>query len=551
MNSDSPLPLTSTPSYHSPAQGQLWPGLDQHLDPLYQIPRLHVTSRPLCTADYQHMDLSDPEAALQRLDTQCLFASQISSREDQTSELEQDSDFSLSQLSEIPKQEETWYKRRTASLLRGASFASSERGSFEPTVFSFVDSVMEVEEEGMMTSNMRVFLDGTASHERFALEPPKLVKLSPKILPPLTTPHLSISFVETDSYDQSPLLHKLMLCSHHTTYAQLQYSLLCSGHRLSLPLEFSTGHSRALIHHSATQPFDSFLHAVCLRPLIQHRVLTLQCGAEHCLAVTVNGQVLSWGSGQAGCLGHGDHNSRINPTIVDGLNSVCVISADCGAYHSAAVTLDGGLWTWGRGDAGQLGLAPARLDKDTVGCFSLSPAPVTYFARRNSHVRAVACGEAHTLVLDRVGVVYSCGWNEDGQTGQSTAISNLAPIFSPEDPVTKVSAGSLHSCALTQSGKLYTWGSGVQGQLGLGSQMQGTRSPIQVLSNAKVIDVVCGHSSVMCLTSEMQAYGWGRGVAGQLEETFPQGSEVVCFQPTLLGEVDPVHRLLCPFLLLE
>ena len=546
MNPDSPLPLTSSPSFRPPGQGQLWSGLEPSLDPLYQVSRLHAASVPLLLCHYQHMDLADPEAALQRLDTQCLFASQISSHENQTSELDQDSDFSLSQLSEIPKQEETWYKRRTASLLRGASFASSERGSLEPTMLSFVESVMEVEEEGLMASNMRVFLDGTASHQRFALDPVRLVKLQPKELPPLTTPHLSISFVETDSYDQSPLLRKLMLCSQHPAHAQLHYSLLCSGHRLSLPLEFSTGHSRAVVHHTDAQPFDAFLNAVCLRPLMQHKVVTLCCGAEHGLAVTVSGQVLTWGSGQAGCLGHGDHISRVSPTLVDGLNSVCVVSADCGAYHSTAVTLDGGLWTWGRGDAGQLGLAPARLDRDSVGCFCLSPAPVTYFTRRNSHVRAVACGEAHTLVLDRIGVVYSCGWNEDGQTAQSSSISNLAPAFTPEDPVAKVSAGSLHSCALTQSGRLYIWGSGVQGQLGLGSQMQGTRSPLQVLSTAKVLDVVCGHSSVLCLTGDLQVYGWGRGVAGQLEDSFPPGSEVVCFQPKLLGEVDPVHRLLCP-----
>lgn len=36
----------------------------------------------------------------------------------------------------------------------------------------------------------------------------------------------------------------------------------------------------------------------------------ISCGFEHCLAL-VDGQVLSWGYGGSGCLGHSDYNTVI------------------------------------------------------------------------------------------------------------------------------------------------------------------------------------------------------------------------------------------------
>ena len=41
---------------------------------------------------------------------------------------------------------------------------------------------------------------------------------------------------------------------------------------------------------------------------------------------------------------------------VQALGSARVVAAAAGRYHSAAVTEDGALWTWGLGYEGQLGL---------------------------------------------------------------------------------------------------------------------------------------------------------------------------------------------------
>lgn len=518
-----------------------WAGLEPLTDPLYLTAKLSTrrSVELLTVQDFLLAYLADPEQSLCQLQSQCLFSSPLPVENYSIDFEPSHSEFSLSRLSEI-RAEDSW-KRRT--VIR------EDEATFHSDTVIFEESC----EEGT-AGGLRCFLEGTASHNCFALEPVHFVRPLPKVLSSSVTPHITSCSLSAlpeflNEFDQSPLVRKLLICDRRLAkVVELRYGLVCVGHLLALRLEFSSleAHSRARVK-PRSQDFAGLLYPLSLSVLSQRQAISISCGAEHCLAITSGGQVLTWGNGQAGCLGHGDRESRLTPTTVDGLRSVYATVAECGAYHSAVVTLDGGLWTWGRGDAGQLGLASARLERDNAGYFSSSPAPVTYFTKQGLKVKAVACGEAHTLVLDRSGIVYACGWNEDGQIGQSARASatkcSLSVAFN-SDTVIKVSAGALHSCLLTDSGRLYVWGSGAEGQLGLGPQMLSTSIPTQVraLEGQALVDVVCGPNSVLCLTQRFRAYGWGQGVAGRCEQ-FPKGSELVCFQPRLLGEVDPVYRV--------
>ena len=518
-----------------------WPGLERLSNPLYHAAKIrtHSAVELLTVEDFLLAYLVDPEQVLGQLQSQCLFAS-FRPAEDRSIDFEPSrSEFSLSRLSEI-RLEDSW-KRRT--VIR------EDEATFHSDTLIFEESC----EEGT-AGGLRCFLEGTASHDCFTLEPIQFVQPPPKVLSSSGTPHLTSCSLSAlpelvNEFDQSPLARKLLICERRLAkVVELRYGLVCVGHLLALRLEFSSqdAQSRASAK-PGVQDFAGLLYSLSLSVLMQRQATSISCGAEHCVAITNGGEVLTWGNGQAGCLGHGDRTSRLIPTTVDGLRSVHASAVECGAYHSAIVTLDGGMWTWGRGDAGQLGLASARLERDSLGHFSSSPAPVTFFTKRGIKIKVVACGEAHTLVLDRSGVVYACGWNEDGQTGQfpksQATKCSLCVVFNTE-PAIKVSAGALHSCLLTDSGRLYVWGNGAQGQLGLGNKVLSTHIPtrVGVLEGQSLLDVVCGPSSVLCLTERFRAYGWGKGVAGRCEE-FSRGSEVACFQPRLLGEVDPVYRV--------
>ncbi len=67
-------------------------------------------------------------------------------------------------------------------------------------------------------------------------------------------------------------------------------------------------------------------------------------------------QVYAWGRNEEGQLGLGDTTTRRTPTIVDALWALPVQQLAAGDRHSAALTSNGFLFTWGANDCGQLGL---------------------------------------------------------------------------------------------------------------------------------------------------------------------------------------------------
>ncbi len=79
----------------------------------------------------------------------------------------------------------------------------------------------------------------------------------------------------------------------------------------------------------------------------------VDAGAHHSLAVTTSGEVLSWGRGYRGQLGHGGTASRSTPAKVGGLPLIADVGD--GRDQSFAMTADGNLWAWGSNTNGQLG----------------------------------------------------------------------------------------------------------------------------------------------------------------------------------------------------
>ena len=75
-----------------------------------------------------------------------------------------------------------------------------------------------------------------------------------------------------------------------------------------------------------------------------------------------------------------------------------IISINAGAQHSAFITKDNDLFMCGSGAKGQLGIEECESVFNPV--------------KVKEKVKAVACGESHTMVLTTNGTILTAGSNE-------------------------------------------------------------------------------------------------------------------------------------------
>jgi alpha-tubulin suppressor-like RCC1 family protein len=202
--------------------------------------------------------------------------------------------------------------------------------------------------------------------------------------------------------------------------------------------------------------------------------------------------------------------------------------------------MDAAAFCWGRGEAGQLGVAPPAttcpLDGGTFPCSS-GPLAVT----GGLEFVQLAAGGAHTCGLTTDGAAYCWGENERGQVGDGTTTDRHGPM--PVDiglSFAGIDAGAAHTCGLTSDGTARCWGSNDRGQLGDGTTTSRS-APVAVAGSHNFVVIVAGGFDVgqTCgLTSNGAAYCWGDNERGQLGiGTGGFGSEDVAPhpQPTLVS----------------
>ena len=69
--------------------------------------------------------------------------------------------------------------------------------------------------------------------------------------------------------------------------------------------------------------------------------VAVNSGGKHCLALSMEGEVYSWGEGDDGKLGHGNKTSCDRPRVIEALRGRDIVGISCGGAHSAAITATG------------------------------------------------------------------------------------------------------------------------------------------------------------------------------------------------------------------
>ena len=80
------------------------------------------------------------------------------------------------------------------------------------------------------------------------------------------------------------------------------------------------------------------------------------------LPLAATGDVYTWGMGASGQLGLGDTHSHASPQLVWGLMRKGVRQIAAGDKHTAALTYNGNVYSWGHGYAGQVRLCYKPLN---------------------------------------------------------------------------------------------------------------------------------------------------------------------------------------------
>ena len=234
----------------------------------------------------------------------------------------------------------------------------------------------------------------------------------------------------------------------------------------------------------------------------------VSAGGLHTAAIKTNGTLWTWGRnsyGQLGNLGDTYFGDRASPVTTAGGGTNWKQVAG-GYYHTAAIKTDGTLWTWGRGDSGQLG------DNTTVNKSS----PVTT-AGGGTNWKQVSCGVEHTAAIKTDGTLWTCGYNSRGGLGDNTTVHKSSPVTTAGGGTNwkQVAAGYYHTAAIKTDGTLWTWGFNAQGQLGDNTTVNKS-SPVTTAGGGTNWKQVTGGDHTAAIKTDGALWTWGRNDLGQL-----------------------------------
>jgi alpha-tubulin suppressor-like RCC1 family protein len=144
--------------------------------------------------------------------------------------------------------------------------------------------------------------------------------------------------------------------------------------------------------------------------------------------------------------------------------------------------------------------------------------------RLSNHAKAkkIVAGDTHTIVLDVTGVVHGFGKHDNGRlcNGNTTGVTYIPTIILVPNNVTivDIAVGSDHSVLLDTMGIVYTCGKGDNGRLGNGNSSGDDPYPkqIQIPGNRKIVAIAAKFDYTLLLDDQGTPYGFGSGAYGKL-----------------------------------
>ncbi|EER28305.1 Regulator of chromosome condensation family protein [Coccidioides posadasii C735 delta SOWgp] len=270
-------------------------------------------------------------------------------------------------------------------------------------------------------------------------------------------------------------------------------------------------------------------------------VVQIATGGMHCVALTHDNKIYTWGVNDQGALGRdttwegklkdiddagsdsdsddgsdsGMNPKEATPTPIPAdyfPEGTIFVEVAAGDSSSFALTDDGFVYGWGtfRGNEGILGF-------DATTRVQTTPKLIPSLKK----IKHIACGDNHALALDTKGAVFAWGSGQQNQLGrrivERTKLNGLHPReFGLPKNITYIDCGSFHSFAIHQTGKVYSWGLNSYGETGIpqgaGSDEAVILHPevVKSLKDKNVIQLCGGSHHSLAVTKDGECLVWGR-----------------------------------------
>ena len=180
-----------------------------------------------------------------------------------------------------------------------------------------------------------------------------------------------------------------------------------------------------------------------------------------------------------------------------------VLQVSAGDDFTIVITTKGELWSWGRGDFGELG-ADVRVRRDPGPCLT------------DERFAQVSAGSHHCLASTHDGMLYAWGYGEDGATGLDETAWRPRRVELVQGVVSDLSAGGAHSLLLVR-GAVHSMGTTLNGRAGVPCGNPPVERAVfdcvRGLPN-DIVRVAAGGEHSLCLTASGEAWGAAGGSAG-------------------------------------
>lgn len=257
-------------------------------------------------------------------------------------------------------------------------------------------------------------------------------------------------------------------------------------------------------------------------------IANFDCSFAHCLLLTTNEDLYSWGYNNQGQLGNGNLGNLATPQkIGEGY-----VQVSAGLHHSLGLKSNGDLYAWGWNRDGQLG-----MDTNTVKNNSRVPILI------GQGYVSIAAGENCSFGVKSNGDLYAWGYNKivvnrsentaSSLLGDGTTTTAFTPIKIGEG-YSKVVAGrkpfltknnsvfgqdtifdTILNAGLKSNGDVYVWG-----QINTVGNNLVLSTPTKIGEGYQ--DISAGSSNLLLLKSNGEVYGYGHNIMRE----FGTGTEI-------------------------